>query len=103
MSQDKTLLITGASGFLGTWLAEQAALEGYKLMGIDLRAPLHPHFWAGFATSSLESVDLDNLLKGNNIMGVCHLAGGASVASSVADPYGDFSSLLPGQRAFRFI
>lgn len=96
MNQTKTILITGASGFLGTWLADEAIKEGYKLIGIDLRAPLRPHLWAGFATSSLESADLEQLLKGHHVTAVCHLAGGASVASSVSDPYGDFSSLLPG-------
>jgi UDP-glucose 4-epimerase len=92
----KTILITGASGFLGTYLADAASKEGYRLIGIDLRAPLRPHLWAGFATSSLENADLEQLLKGHTLAAVCHLAGGASVASSVNDPYGDFSSLLPG-------
>jgi UDP-glucose 4-epimerase len=96
MNQQKTILITGASGFLGTWLADEAAKAGYKLLGIDLRVPLRPHLWSGFATSSLETADLDNLLGGHEIAAVCHLAGGASVASSVSDPFGDFSSLLPG-------
>ncbi|MCC8408165.1 SDR family oxidoreductase [Mucilaginibacter sp. UR6-1] len=96
MKHNKTILITGASGFLGTWLADEAAQQGYKLIGIDMRAPLRPALWEGFATSSLESVDLDQLLKGHELDAVCHLAGGASVAASVNDPYGDFSSLLPG-------
>jgi len=96
MNTAPTILITGASGFLGTYLADEAAKQGYQLVGIDLRAPLRPHLWVGFATSSLENVDLDQLLKGHNLAAVCHLAGGASVALSVNDPYGDFSSLLPG-------
>lgn len=96
MNNQKTILITGASGFLGTYLADAATQQGYRLIGIDLRAPLRPHLWAGFTTSSLENADLDQLLKGHVLAAVCHLAGGASVASSVSDPYGDFSSLLPG-------
>ena len=96
MNQPRTILITGASGFLGTWLADEAAKAGYTLIGIDLRAPLRPQLWAGFATSSLETVDLVQLLESHNLFAVCHLAGGASVASSVSDPYGDFASLLPG-------
>ena len=35
-------------------------------------------------------------MHGKDIYGVCHLAGGASVALSVNDPYSDFSNLLPG-------
>jgi UDP-glucose 4-epimerase len=96
MNNQKTILITGASGFLGTYLADAASRQGYRLIGIDLRAPLRPHLWADFATSSLENADLDQLIKGDALAAVCHLAGGASVASSVNDPYGDFSSLLPG-------
>ena len=30
------------------------------------------------------------------MVAVCHLAGGASVPASIGNPYGDFSSLLPG-------
>ncbi|MDT0642504.1 NAD-dependent epimerase/dehydratase family protein [Zunongwangia sp. F363] len=96
MTRPKTILITGASGFLGTWLSRMAAKAGHRIFGIDLRAPLQPQIWAGFATTSLDSVDLDALLENNKIDAVCHLAGGASVAASVKDPYGDFSSLLPG-------
>lgn len=96
MKHNKTILITGASGFLGTWLADEAAEQGYNLIGIDMRAPLRPALWEKFATSSLETVDLDQLLKDYQIDAVCHLAGGASVAASVNDPYSDFSSLLPG-------
>jgi UDP-glucose 4-epimerase len=96
MNQNKTILITGASGFLGTWMADEAAKVGYTLIGIDLRAPMRPHLWAGFATSSLETVDLIQLMQGRTLSAVCHLAGGASVAASVSDPYGDFATLLPG-------
>lgn len=96
MENNKTLLITGASGFLGTWLADKASAAGYTLIGIDLRAPLRPNLWANFATSSTESVDFDQLIQGRKLYAVCHLAGGASVASSVSDPYSDFSNLLPG-------
>ncbi|MCD8739749.1 NAD(P)-dependent oxidoreductase [Mucilaginibacter roseus] len=96
MKYNKTILVTGASGFLGTWLADELAEQGYNLIGIDMRAPMRPALWDGFATSSLETVDLDRLLQGRKLDAVCHLAGGASVAASVNDPYSDFSSLLPG-------
>ena len=92
----KTLLITGASGFLGTWISDAAYAQGYTLIGIDLRGPLHPKKWKRFATSSTESVDLLHLTAGEELFGVLHLAGGASVYASVSDPYGDFSSLVPG-------
>jgi len=93
---DKTILITGASGFLGTWLADAAYQSGYRIIGIDLRAPFKPQIWANFATSSCETTDFAELLQGETLHAVCHLAGGASVAASVNDPFADFSSLLPG-------
>lgn len=94
--KDKTVLITGASGFLGTWLADEVFEAGYELIGIDLRAPLRPEIWSNFVTASTDNVDWENLLHGKELHGVCHLAGGASVALSVNDPYSDFSNLLPG-------
>lgn len=92
---NKTILITGASGFLGTWLADAAYNRGYKIIGIDLRAPFRPLIWTKFSTSSCDTTDLAELLKGRTLHAVCHLAGGASVSASVNDPYADFSSLLP--------
>ncbi|MEZ2334000.1 NAD-dependent epimerase/dehydratase family protein [Mucilaginibacter sp. RCC_168] len=94
--KNKTILITGASGFLGTWLADEVFEAGYELIGIDLRAPSRPEIWSNFVTASTDNVDWENLLHGKDIYGVCHLAGGASVALSVNDPYSDFSNLLPG-------
>lgn len=96
MNGNRTILITGASGFLGTWLADEAFKAGYTLVGVDLRAPLKPGIWSAFATASCENVDWDNLLNGVSLHAICHLAGGASVLASVNDPYADFSSLLPG-------
>jgi UDP-glucose 4-epimerase len=96
MNQQKTLLITGASGFLGTWLAKEAFKAGYTIFGIDLRAPLQPQIWTDFAVASLETVDLEQLLNGHSLDAVCHLAGSASVTASVKNPFGDFASLLPG-------
>lgn len=93
---NKTILITGASGFLGTWLADAAYDSGYKIIGIDLRTPYRPEIWTRFATSSCETTDFSELLKGETLHAICHLAGGASVATSVSDPFADFSSLLPG-------
>jgi UDP-glucose 4-epimerase len=96
MHKAKTVLITGAAGFVGSWLAREAKKQGYLLMGIDVHGPLEPHLWERFATSNLETVDLASLLEHNDVVAVCHLAGSASVPASIGNPYGDFSSLLPG-------
>ena len=81
---------------MGTWLADEVTTAGFTIIGVDLRAPLRPQIWANFSTSSLETVDLIQLLAGYNVTSVLHLAGGASVPASTKDPYGDFSSLVPG-------
>ncbi|MDT0646265.1 NAD-dependent epimerase/dehydratase family protein [Zunongwangia sp. F260] len=96
MQHLKTILITGASGFIGSWLARTAVKAGYEIIGIDLRAPSDPEIWSGFSTASLESVDFFELIKKRDLVAVWHLAGGASVGASVSDPYGDFANLLPG-------
>jgi len=93
---NKTVLITGASGFLGTWLADALFASGYDIIGVDLRAPLKPRIWANFMTASTDNADWESLLSGRFLHAVYHLAGGASVALSVSDPYSDFSNLLPG-------
>lgn len=94
--KNKLLLITGASGFLGSWLADAAYEAGFKLIGIDLRSPFKPQIWESFITASTDHVDWNSLLDDKEIYAVCHLAGGASVALSVKDPFGDFSNLVPG-------
>lgn len=77
-------------------MADAAYNDGYRIIGIDLRAPSKPQRWINFATSSCDTTDLDGLLRGETLYAVCHLAGGASIAASVDDPFADFSSLIPG-------
>lgn len=96
MKSSETVLITGASGFIGTWLADEAKKAGYNIVGVDLRAPFRPGIWSAFHVGSCETVDLSAITDAHAIRAVFHLAGGANVGASVADPYGDFSSLLPG-------
>lgn len=96
MNASKNILITGASGFIGTWLANEFVTNGYSIFGIDLRIPDKPEIWKGFSISSCETTDFESLLGDNSVFAVCHLAGGASVGYSVIDPYSDFSSLMPG-------
>jgi len=92
----KRALITGASGFIGSWLADAARETGLELFGIDLQTPSKPQIWADFITGACENVDFDRVFGEQHIDLVFHLAGGASVPASVRDPFSDFSSLLPG-------
>jgi UDP-glucose 4-epimerase len=91
-----TILITGAAGFLGTWLAEAAHQQGFELVGVDIVAPRRPELWRGFAMQSCDRANYAALVGGLKLNAVFHLAGSASVPESVKNPSADFASLLPG-------
>lgn len=96
MAPTKTMLITGASGFLGTWLAEAAHAQGFTLLGVDIAAPRRPELFAAFSMHPCDRVDYASLFADYQVSVVFHLAGAASVPQSVENPVGDFASLLPG-------
>lgn len=96
MPEPKTILITGASGFLGTWLAETAHQQGFSLIGVDIVAPRRPELWSSFAMQSCDRADFAALVGDRKIHSAYHLAGSASVPESVRNPTADFASLLPG-------
>lgn len=92
----KTILITGASGFIGSWLAVELVKSGHRVVGIDRKPPCDPQLWGAFYVGACEAVDLAGLFSREKVTSIFHLAGGAAVGASVADPYGDFARLLPG-------
>jgi UDP-glucose 4-epimerase len=96
LSDDRFVLITGASGFLGTYLAEACREAGHRVLGIDIRAPRQGIQWADFWIQSCESVEWEHFLRSRAVKVVFHLAGGASVPESVQYPYEDFVSSVPG-------
>jgi len=96
----KKVLITGASGFLGTYLAENCYQEGASIFGIDIRKPFNENIWSGFSEQGLVSETSESMLKENSFDIVFHLAGGASVGLSVQDPAVDFNNLLPPTLTF---
>ena len=96
MSERETILITGASGFLGTWLADAASAEGLELLGLDIVAPRRPDLWSGFAVQPCDRADFSSLVGARKLHSVFHLAGSASVPESVRNPAADFASLFPG-------
>lgn len=98
-NQPQTVLITGASGFLGTYMGDACAAAGHRLIGVDLRAPLRPQIWHRFITASCETTPLGDILQKENVQVIYHLAGGASVPASVENPLADFAALLPGTMA----
>jgi UDP-glucose 4-epimerase len=90
------VLITGASGFLGTYLAQACREQGYVLYGVDPNPPYDPEQWERFATAPVAVVNFPEFLSGVNIDICFHLAGSASVPFSMSHPFEDFQKLLPG-------
>ena len=91
----KKVLITGASGFLGSHLAEICHMEGMLLFGIDKKQPLNKNIWSGFITEGLASINVQYLFEKTAFDIIFHLAGSASVMDSVKNPEKDWNSLLP--------
>ncbi|MEQ1747873.1 MAG: NAD-dependent epimerase/dehydratase family protein [Prosthecobacter sp.] len=95
-SDTRTILITGAAGFLGTYLADLCAGYGARLVGIDVNPPRKPAIWQAFHSISCESPLVGDVMRKERVTTVFHLAGGASVPMSVQNPFQDFSSFVPG-------
>ncbi|HUP04108.1 MAG TPA: NAD-dependent epimerase/dehydratase family protein [Bryobacteraceae bacterium] len=92
----KRVLITGAAGFLGGYVADACRQAGYSVIGADIHAPYPGSQWEEFRAEACETVDWESLLGGREVTAVVHLAGGASVPDSVREPYRDFMLSLPG-------
>jgi UDP-glucose 4-epimerase len=96
MENKGVVLITGAAGFLGSYLLAECKNAGFSVFGLDKRGPSESRLWAQFAVGACEEVLSENLFSGADIRAIFHLAGGASVPFSTTDPFGDFMTLLPG-------
>lgn len=90
-----TVWITGAYGFIGRQLANHLSQQGLKVIGIgngqwsdvDAKSWGVSHWLEG----EINSHNLDALLSIHGTPDtIFHLAGGASVGESIADPYLDF-------------
>jgi UDP-glucose 4-epimerase len=90
------VLITGASGFLGTYIADAFASHRNPLLGIDRNAPRDGSQWKRFLFGPCETASIESLLTEFDVTTVFHLAGGASVPASVLSPFGDFAKSVPG-------
>lgn len=86
----KTVLITGAAGFLGRHIARHFARVGWRVAGIDDVPPENAPALARFVRLKLPSPDLAALLSAEKPSVCIHCAGRASVPLSMQDPAGDF-------------
>jgi UDP-glucose 4-epimerase len=88
-------LITGAAGFLGTYVATACRKQGIEIHGVDLHPPRVRDEWATFRLGRVEDQDLAGLLESSDFTYCFHLAGGASVRDSMVDPIRDFDAVMP--------
>jgi UDP-glucose 4-epimerase len=86
---DGVIVVTGGSGFIGTHLCGRLQEGGYDVRILDI-APPKAGMKAEFVRGSvLDAARLAKMLEGAE--GVVHLAALIDVATSVADPFSDFS------------
>ena len=88
----KTILITGAAGFLGRHSAREFAQAGCRVVGVDVAAAensgLGPNI--EYARLTLPSPAFGELIQRTQPTALIHCAGRASVANSMSDPGADF-------------
>lgn len=96
--RDKTILVTGCNGFLGSHLVTQLAADGAKIIGVDRSGAAHAKSGVTFIRAKCEDV-FEDLIGRWRPDFVFHLAGPASVNASLSDPKLDFKGLLPGVAA----
>lgn len=86
----KTVLLTGAAGFLGRHAARHFAQLGWRVVGVDDVPPENAPTLARFARLRLPSAELASILTEEQPHTCIHCAGRASVPLSMQDPAGDF-------------
>jgi UDP-glucose 4-epimerase len=88
------VLITGARGFVGSSLAENAVRKGYEVLGIGRSAQPPPDWYGNYAWADVALTDLAPIINGFEPDLVVHCAGSASVMSSLASPLDDLRATV---------
>jgi len=92
----KIIILTGASGFLGRYVALEYSQAGYLVLGLG-NTPWDETEWRkwGISEWTTGNVDLDTIQAFRRTPDVIvHCAGGGSVGHSYSNPCGDFSSTV---------
>lgn len=87
------ILITGASGYIGSVLCKIAYEQGHGVTAVDIKNPEHNYFHT-FVNSEVGDDVLLQFVKLNEIDTVFHLAASADVADSVVRPAHYFENNL---------
>lgn len=96
MTVPTTIWITGAKGFIGRHLARHLAQSGHRVVGLGHGEwPMADAVnWglSAWVSGDIGEASLEKLFALSGPPAILfHLAGGASVAASLADPLGDFT------------
>jgi dTDP-D-glucose 4,6-dehydratase len=83
----RTVLITGAAGFLGQHIGNHFGAEGWKILATDKEFPKYIKFsgWELFPLA-LPSRELEGILTEKKPDVLVHCAGKSSVAESIQNP-----------------
>jgi UDP-glucose 4-epimerase len=92
MTQPKSLVVTGVSGFIGRYVARYFSEQGWFVIGIDNSAPENAPLanLSAYHQLHLPDAALNSLLQEHSPQVCIHCAGRASVSLSVTDPSTDF-------------
>lgn len=92
--------VTGATGFIGRHLVRHLDASGVRVGGIDRVNAAANNLTNSSATLFVGPLSQTNLSKLAAQTGIpdtiYHLAGGSSVGTSLAEPYGDFTATVDG-------
>lgn len=88
----KTVLLSGAAGFLGKQIGQHFAQLGWNVVGLDILPPGSVQLAADvrYVQSTLPSPEFEKLLQDAKPDVCIHCAGRASVPMSMSDPAADF-------------
>lgn len=96
---DKTILVTGAAGFIGSHAAQRLIEKGYRVVGVDNFSDFYDRSWKEMNLKSIKGDKLDveeiDITSGEEISklvrlvrpwGIIHLAAMAGVRPSIEQP-----------------
>jgi len=92
----KTVVIAGASGFLGSYLAQKCRNAGYRVVGIGRSPSRHAFCHDEIIVDDLALAPWPEIFAKYAPSIIFHLAATASVQASIQDPVGDFARVIPG-------
>ncbi len=92
--KNKKVLITGSSGFIGSYLSKECKRNGAITVGIDINKPKNNDLFEYFVNDTINDKSLTKIFSYSKYDYIFHLAGSASVQFSFDNPVEDFNSLV---------